>query len=99
MYHRRHWWRAAGVPSTTMVEYEFGGRSYGDDDNEDGEPRLVHDFLRRDFVVSEFAIYSLATIPKLLLAMDYYSPRGRIGRTVNRVWFTVQRSNYGLGPN
>ncbi|GMN59674.1 hypothetical protein TIFTF001_028762 [Ficus carica] len=80
-----------------MVEDEFGGRSYGDDDNEDGEPRFVHDFLRRDFVVSEFAIYLPATTPELLLAMDCYSTRGRVRRTVNRVWFTVQWSNYGLG--
>ncbi|GMN67303.1 hypothetical protein TIFTF001_036375 [Ficus carica] len=82
-----------------MVDDEFGGRSYGDDDNEDGEPRLVHDFLRRDFVVSKFAIYLPATTLELLLAMDCYSTRGRVGHTVNQVWFSVQRSNYGLGLN
>ena len=79
MYHRRQWWRTAGVPSTTMVEDEVGGRSYGDDGNEDGEPRLVRDFVRRNFVVSEFGIYSPATTLELLLAMDCYYYKWRSG--------------------
>ncbi|GMN26813.1 hypothetical protein TIFTF001_001440 [Ficus carica] len=80
VYHRRQWWRTAGIPSTTIVlEDEVGGRSYGDDDNEDGEPRLVRDFLRRNFVVSEFGIYSPAMTLKLLLAMDCYCYKWRSG--------------------
>ncbi|GMN61966.1 hypothetical protein TIFTF001_031039 [Ficus carica] len=64
-----------------IARFKRRGTCYGDDDdNEDGEPRLDRDILRRDFPVSEFTISLPTTTLELLPATDYYCRKWRPGR-------------------